>query len=51
VVTIPGVDGAIDHNLLTTLIDRRGRMRVQYLGYRFDLEELHQDLLALMAEP
>lgn len=49
-VTIPGVDSAIDHNLLTTLIDRRGRMRVQYLGYRFDLEELHQDLLALMAE-
>lgn len=51
VVTIPGVDGAIDHNLLTTLIDRRGRMRVQYSGYRFDPEELHQDLLALLAEP
>jgi protein SCO1/2 len=51
VVTIPGVDGAIDHNLLTTLIDRRGRIRVQYSGYRFDPEELHQDLLALLAEP
>ncbi len=50
-VTIPGVDGAIDHNLLTTLIDRRGKMRVQYLGFRFDPEELHQDLLALLAEP
>jgi protein SCO1/2 len=50
-VTIPGVDGAIDHNLLTTLIDRQGRMRVQYTGVRFDPEELHQDLLTLLAEP
>jgi protein SCO1/2 len=51
VVTIPGDDGAIDHNLVTTLIDRRGTMRVQYSGYRFDPEELYQDLLALLAEP
>jgi protein SCO1/2 len=50
-VTIPGADDAIDHNLLTTLIDRRGTMRVQYLGHRFDPEELHLDLLALSAEP
>ncbi len=50
-VTIPGADDAVDHNLLTTLIDRRGRMRVQYLGHRFDPEELHLDLLALSAEP
>jgi protein SCO1/2 len=51
VVMIPGVDGAIDHNLMTTLIDRQGRMRVQYSGYRFDPGELHQDLLGLLAEP
>ena len=29
-------DGQVDHTLLTTLIDRQGTMRVQYLGYRFD---------------
>lgn len=51
VITIPGVDGAIDHNLLTTLIDRQGKMRLQYAGYSFDPEELHQDLLSLLAEP
>jgi len=50
VVTVAGIDGAIDHNLLTTLIDRRGKMRVQYSGFRFDPEELLQDLLALLAE-
>ena len=51
VLTFPGPDGSIDHNLLTTLIDRQGRMRVQYLGYRFDPAELHRDLLTLMSEP
>lgn len=51
IVTIPGVGGAIDHNLMTTLIDRRGRMRVQYSGFRFDPEELQQDLRALLTEP
>ena len=50
-VTIPGADDAVDHNLLTTLIDRRGTMRVQYSGHRFDPEELHLDLLGLSAEP
>jgi len=50
VVTFPGADGAVDHNLLTSLIDRRGRMRVQYAGYRFDPDEMEQDLRALMAE-
>jgi protein SCO1 len=28
-------DGQVDHTLLTTLVDRQGVMRVQYLGYRF----------------
>lgn len=50
VVTLPGADGAIDHNLTTTLIGREGRMRVQYAGYRFDEDELHRDLLSLVAE-
>ena len=44
-------DGAIDHTLLTTLIDRQGIMRVQYLGYRFDEEEFRHDLLSLVNEP
>jgi protein SCO1/2 len=51
VVTIAGADSGVDHNLLTTLIDRQGRMRVQYTGSQFDPEELLQDLLALVAEP
>jgi protein SCO1 len=44
-------DGQVDHTLLTTLIDRQGAMRVQYLGYRFDPEEFRRDLLDLVDEP
>jgi len=44
-------DGQVDHTLLTTLIDRDGTMRVQYLGYRFDPEEFRHDLLDLVNEP
>ena len=48
---VPGADGQVDHTLLTTLIDRHGMMRVQYLGYRFDPEEFRHDLLDLVSEP
>ncbi len=51
VVAIPTTDGAIDHNTLTTLIDRHGIKRVQYVGYRFDPEEFRHDLLSLVNEP
>jgi protein SCO1/2 len=51
VSAIPAGDGSIDHNLLTTLIDRQGIMRVQYIGYRFDPEEFRRDLLRLVNEP
>ena len=44
-------DGAVDHTLLTTLVDRQGTMRVQYLGYRFDEEEFRSDLQSLVHEP
>jgi protein SCO1/2 len=44
-------DGQVDHTLLTTLVDRQGTMRVQYLGYRFDEEEFRHDLLSLVNEP
>lgn len=51
VAVVFGPDGTIDHTLLTTLIDRHGMMRVQYLGYRFDPEEFRHDLLDLVSEP
>jgi protein SCO1/2 len=44
-------DGQVDHTLLTTLIDRYGTMRLQYLGYRFDEDEFQRDLESLMNEP
>ena len=37
--------------LLTTLIDRQGKIRVQYLGYRFDEDEFRHDLESLAHEP
>ncbi len=42
--------GDVDHTFLTSLIDREGRLRVQYLGVRFDLEEFRGDLLKLLDE-
>jgi protein SCO1 len=51
VAVAPAADGQVDHTLLTTLVDRRGTMRVQYLGYRFDPEEFRHDLLDLVNEP
>ena len=41
-------DGSVEHSQLTTLIDADGRMRVQYLGARFDPEEFRHDLLSLV---
>ncbi len=40
-------DSTIEHSLVTTLVDRQGRMRVQYLGENFDTSELLADLRAL----
>ena len=51
VAVAAAADGQVDHTLLTTLIDRQGVMRVQYLGYRFDEEEFRHDLLDLLNEP
>jgi protein SCO1/2 len=51
VVVLPATDELIDHNTLTTLIDRHGTMRVQYIGSRFDPEEFRHDLLDLVNEP
>jgi protein SCO1 len=51
VAVAKAADGQVDHTLLTTLIDRQGVMRVQYLGYRFDPDEFRHDLLDLVHEP
>jgi protein SCO1 len=40
-------DGSIDHTELTSLIDPEGRIRVQYVGYRFNADEFRHDLLSL----
>ena len=44
-------DGNVHHTFLTSIIDRRGILRVQYLGARFDPEEFRRDLLSLLQEP
>jgi protein SCO1/2 len=43
-------DGEVDHTLLTSIIDRRGITRVQYIGTRFDPDEFFHDLQLLIAE-
>jgi protein SCO1/2 len=43
-------DGGIEHSLLTSIVDRRGILRVQYLGARFDPKEFRGDLVSLMKE-
>jgi protein SCO1/2 len=42
--------GDIDHSFLTSVVDPRGILRVQYLGTRFDPEEFRRDLLSLVKE-
>ena len=44
----PGDD--IDHTFLTSVIDPRGTLRVQYLGVRFDPEEFLRDIRSLLRE-
>jgi len=43
-------DGDIEHSFLTSIVDQRGILRVQYLGVRFDPEEFRRDLLNLVSE-
>ena len=43
-------DGGVEHSSLTSLIDSRGVLRVQYLGVRFDPEEFRRDILSLIEE-
>lgn len=42
--------GDVDHTFLTSIVDQRGILRVQYLGVRFDPDELLADLRSLLRE-
>ena len=42
--------GDVDHTFLTSLVDRSGILRVQYLGVRFDPDEMLRDLQSLVRE-
>jgi protein SCO1/2 len=42
--------GDVDHTFLTSLIDRAGVLRVQYLGVRFNPDELLGDVRSLLRE-
>ena len=42
--------GDVDHTFLTSLMDQHGTLRVQYLGVRFNPDELLSDLRALVQE-
>jgi protein SCO1 len=43
-------NGGVDHSFLTSIVDRQGTLRVQYVGVRFDPEEFRRDLLSLVNE-
>jgi protein SCO1/2 len=43
-------NGDVEHTFLTSVVDPHGILRVQYLGVRFDPEELRRDLLSLLKE-
>jgi len=42
--------GDVDHTFLTSLVDRSGILRVQYMGVRFDPDEMLRDLQSLLRE-
>ena len=44
-------NGEVEHSFLTSIVDQRGMLRVQYLGVHFDPEEFRRDLVSLMKEP
>jgi protein SCO1/2 len=43
--------GDVDHTFLTSLVDRDGVLRVQYIGVKFNPDEMLGDLQSLMLEP
>jgi protein SCO1/2 len=43
--------GDVDHTFLTSLVDRSGTLRVQYMGIRFKPDEMLRDLQSLSEAP
>lgn len=43
-------NGGVDHTFLTSVVDREGTLRVQYLGTRFDAGEFTRDVRLLLKE-
>ena len=42
--------GDVDHTFLTSIIDQSGMLRVQYMGVKFDPDEMLRDLRSLIKE-
>ncbi len=42
--------GDVDHTFLTSLVDQNGTLRVQYMGVKFDPDEMLRDLRSLVRE-
>jgi protein SCO1/2 len=42
--------GDVDHTFLTSLVDQNGILRVQYMGVRFNPDEMLRDLRSLLRE-
>lgn len=42
--------GDVDHTFLTSFVDQNGTLRVQYMGVRFDPDEMLRDLQSLIKE-
>jgi protein SCO1/2 len=43
--------GDVDHTFLTSIVDRSGTLRVQYMGVRFRPDEMLRDLQSLAGPP
>ena len=50
IVASKNVDRDVDHTFLTSIVDQRGILRVQYIGVGFDPEEFKRDLVGLLNE-
>lgn len=42
--------GDVDHTFLTSLVDRNGTLRVQYMGVKFNPDEMLRDIRSLLRE-
>ena len=42
--------GDVDHTFLSSLVDQKGTLRVQYMGVKFNPDEMLRDLRSLMRE-